>query len=353
MTAVRTESSQTADPMSATATIIVVNFNGGEKLLRCLEAMLATAPASEILVVDNASTDGSANLPAAIESRVRLLRNTTNLGYAAALNQAARQSRGEVLVFCNMDTLPEPGWLEPLLDVLRDDPAAGAVNPLLMLADGHLVNAAGQIIHVTGLGFNRGLGEEPARFGVRPFEVDGIQGAVFAMRRAVYDAIGGLDETGFLYHEDVNLSWLLRLAGFRLYCVPASRVRHDYFLSMYAEKFHLLERNRVAMLLAYTTLATRFLLAPLLLLTEMLAWGYALLRRHGFVRAKWRSYVWVYQRRRSIAERRARAAVLRRVSDARLLRRFRWGFEWRQFFVLARERGRGERKPDVNLPTHE
>jgi GT2 family glycosyltransferase len=104
--------------------------------------------------------------------------------------------------------------------------------------------------HITGLGFNHGLGEPLSRYGSAPFGVAGIQGALFVMRREVYDAIGGFDACGFLYHEDVNVSWLLRLAGYRLYCAPSSRIRHDYFLSMYAEKFHLLERNRVVMLLA-------------------------------------------------------------------------------------------------------
>jgi GT2 family glycosyltransferase len=331
--------------MTPAVSIIVVNFNGGEKLAVCIAALVETANGSEIVVIDNASTDGSADLPEHLAGHVRIIRNAENLGYAAALNQGARVTRGQYLVFSNMDTLPEPGWLDPLVAQLRDRRDAGAVNPLLLLSDGRHVNAAGQNIHVTGLGFNRGLGDSLSQYGDRPFEVAGIQGASFAMRRSVYEEIRGFDATGFLYHEDVNLSWLLRLAGYNLYCVPASRVRHDYFLSMYAHKFHLLERNRLAMLLAYMRPSTRVLIAPLLLLTEALAWGYAILRRHGFPSAKWRSYQWVAAHRPDIEARRQLADGLRRVGDLPLLRRFRWEYDWSQFGTLARERGQGQRRP--------
>jgi len=329
--------------------VIVVNFNGGAKLLRCLEALVATALEAEIIVVDNASTDASAELPPGLASRVRVIRNAVNAGYAGGLNRGAEASSGEILVFANMDIVPEPGWLAPLVSALQGNPQLGAVNPLLLLMDGASVNAAGQRIHVTGLGFNRGLGEPADRFGEQPFAVDGIHGACFAMKRSVYEQVGRLDETGFLYHEDVNLSWLLRLAGYALLCVPASRVRHDYFLSMHAEKFHQLERNRVAMLMAYLKPGTLLALSPALAFTELLAWGYAILRRHAFVAAKWRAYGWVISHRPQIRARRRLAAKLRRTGDFRLLSGFAWSYVWRQFGVLAREQGPGKRRPGAGI----
>ena len=329
--------------------IIVVNFNGGKKLRKCLQVMLATAGEAEIVVVDNASTDGSAELPSLLASRIRVIRSGVNAGYAAGLNQGADASSGEILVFANMDTVPEPGWLAPLAAALRENPEVAAVNPLLLLMDGVSVNAAGQRIHVTGLGFNRSLGEPAGRFGDRMFAVDGFHGAFFAMKRSTYDLVGGFDATGFLYHEDVNSSWLLRLAGYELCCVPASRVRHDYYLSMHADKFHLLERNRIAMLMAYLRPGTLLALLPMLLFTELLAWGYAILRRHGFGGAKWRSYGWVVAHREQIRERRRLAAKLRRAGDFRLLAGFGWAYDWRQFGILARERGLGKRKPGAEI----
>lgn len=342
----RMSADRTADRVS----IVVINFNGGAKLHACLRALRITAPDAELLVVDNASSDGSAQLPPELASHATVIRNEDNRGYAAAINQGAAASAGELLIFMNMDTLPEFGWLDPLVAELRGDATVGAANPLLLLADGERVNAAGQHVHPTALGFNRGLGCRPSQFGNTPFEVSGIQGAVVAMRRAVFDEVGGLDAAGFLYHEDVNLSWLLRLAGYRLVCVPASRVRHDYFLSMYPEKFHLLERNRVAMLLAYIRPATLLLLAPLLALTEVMAWGYATLRGVRFLAAKWRSYLWVARMRTHLAARRVLVRRIRRVGDLRILRSLRWQYDWSQFGILAGERGESRRKPGSSLP---
>jgi GT2 family glycosyltransferase len=337
-----------ADRLRAENTsIVVVNFNGGEKLSRCIDALLATAANAEIVVIDNASTDGSLD---AVRDRVRVIANAENAGYPAALNQGARATSGDVLVFLNMDVLPEQGWLEPLASFVRDHEDAGAVNPLIPLMNSDRINAAGQRIHVTGLGFNRGLNDTIESAGSEAFEVSGIQGAVFVMRRAVYEQIGGFDETGFLYHEDVNVSWLLRLAGYRLYCIPRSRVRHDYFLSMYAEKFHLLERNRVSMLLSYLKPGTLFLLSPMLALTEAFIWVYAILRRRGFVRAKANSYRWIARRWPWILERRRLARRLRKVGDASVLRAMHWKYVWGQMATLARERGESARKPATPLP---
>ena len=329
--------------MAENASIIVVNFNSGDRLTRCIEALIRTAPAAEIIVIDNGSSDGSADLPDDLARAVTIRRNRQNTGYAAALNLGAAIARHDLLIFSNMDVIVERDWLAPLSSVLHDRADAGAVNPLIVLLDGAEVNAAGQNIHLTGLGFNRGLNDPIAKYGQEPFEVSGIQGAFFAMRRDVYEKIGGFDASGFLYHEDVNLSWLLRLAGYRLYCAPRAHVRHDYFLSMDAGKFHLLERNRVAMLLAYMKPATRLLLLPFLVLTESMAWVYAAVRRHGFLRAKWQSYRWVLQHRKVIRERRAVAGKVRTIGDLALMRRLHWSYDWKQFLTLAGERGAGRR----------
>ncbi len=281
-----------------------------------------------------------------------VVRNDANLGYAAAVNVALERARGEFLAVLNMDLVVEPGWLPPLLAFLRDNPRAGIVNPLILLADGSGVNAAGQDVHVTGLGFNRGLDRSVESAGSVPFEVSGIQGSAFLVRTADLRRLGGMDDLGFLYHEDVNLSWLYRLAGFNLWCVPASRVRHDYFLSMYPEKFHLLERNRVAMILAYPRPATLAALSPALLATEALVWSFSVLRGPRFLAAKASSYGWVWRHRHEILERRRFAKTLRTVGDTAILRDLRWSYSWGQFVTLGRERGPSRRQPDGGLRTN-
>ena len=298
-------------------------------------------------MVDNASSDGSdriADEAAERHDSVRLLRSPTNRGYAGAVNLALAETGGTHVAILNMDVMVSPGWLDPLISSLEANPDAGAACPLILLeSDPGRINAAGQNVHVTGLGFNRWLEEPRVRAGTEPFRVSGLHGAAFAMRRDLLQSIGGWYEGGFLYHEDVELSWLLRLAGREIYCVPASTVSHDYQLTMFPHKLFLLERNRWSMLLANTRGATRLALSPLLALSELMMWGYCLLRGVSFLRAKLDSYRWISGNRERIRERRRFVEGLRRRSDWAVVRGLHWGYPVDQFVTLGRERGESER----------
>jgi GT2 family glycosyltransferase len=328
---------------------IVVNYNGADALERCLGALIAgTDPAAtEIVVVDNASTDESpaiAERLAAEHERVRLLRSPTNRGYADAVNLALPEARGDFLAVLNMDVVVGPGWLEPLIALLERKPEVGVACPLILLeSDPGRINAAGQNLNVTGLGFNRWLGKPREQAGSVPFRVTGLHGAAFVIRRSLLERLGGWDESGFLYFEDVELSWLLRIAGSEIWCVPASTVTHDYHLTMFPRKLFLLERNRWKMLLADLRGRTRLALAPLLALSELMMWGYCLLRGPSFLRAKWESYGWIRTNRELIRDRRDQIEPIRRRSDREVLRGLRWGYPLDQFLTLGRERGTSER----------
>jgi hypothetical protein len=300
-----------------------------------------------VLVVDNASSDGSdaiAEEAAGRHESVRLLRSPTNRGYAGAVDLALAEARGTYVAVLNMDVVVSPGWLEPLIAFLEATPGAGAACPLIVLeSDPGRINAAGQNVHVTALGFNRWLEEPRERAGTAPFRVSGLHGAAFLLRRDELEAIGGWDDRGFLYHEDVELSWLLTLAGKEIHCVPASTVSHDYHLTMFPHKLFLLERNRWSMLLANTRPLTRLALSPLFVLSELMMWGYCLLRGPAFLRAKLDSYRWISTHRERIRERRRFVEGLRHRSDWGVLRRMHWGYPLGQFVTLGRERGESER----------
>jgi hypothetical protein len=329
--------------------VIVVNYNGADALSRCLEALVADTDdaSAEVLVVDNASSDGSEAVAEEAAERhepVRVLRSQTNRGYAGAVNLALAEARGSYVAVLNMDVVVSPGWLDPLISFLESTPGAGAVCPLIVLeSDPERINAAGQNVHVTALGFNRFLEQPRIRAGSAPFRVSGLHGAAFMVRREDLEAIGGWDESGFLYHEDVELSWLLTLAGKEIHCVPASTVSHDYHLTMFPRKLFLLERNRWSMLLANTRPMTRLALSPLLALSELMMWGYCLLRGPSFLRAKLDSYRWISTHRERIRERRRFVETLRGRSDWGVLRRMHWGYPVDQFVTLGRERGESER----------
>src|SRR5690349_7232836 len=141
-----------AEPVS----VVVVNYNGEGALAGCLEALLSDddGPA-EILVVDNASADGSAAIAeraAERDDRVRLIRSPTNRGYAGAVNIALAEASGTCLAVLNMDVVVSPGWLRPLVELLATAPDAGVACPLILLeSDPGTINAAGQKVNVTGL----------------------------------------------------------------------------------------------------------------------------------------------------------------------------------------------------------
>jgi GT2 family glycosyltransferase len=329
--------------------VVVVNYNGAGALERCLSALLADTgdTETEVLVVDNASSDGSeaiAERLAGEDNRLRLIRSETNRGYAGAVDLALTEARGEFVAVLNMDVVVSGGWLPPLIDHLEAHPEVGAVCPLIVLeSDPSRINAAGQNIHPTALGFNRWLEQPRERAGSRPLRVSGLHGAAFLVRRELLERLGGWDDSGFLYHEDVELSWLLRLAGKDIFCVPASTVRHDYHLTMFPQKLFLLERNRWKMLLTNLSSGTRLALSPLLAISELMMWGYCLLRGPRFLRAKWQSYGWLRRNAEIIRHRRREVAPLRRVTDWAVLRRLHWGYPLDQFVALGRERGESER----------
>jgi GT2 family glycosyltransferase len=328
-----------------TVSIVVVNYNGADGLERCVRALVDGAGRRdiEVLVVDNASSDGSDDIAerlAAELGSVKLLRSETNRGYAGAVNLALAQATGTYLAVLNMDVVVAQGWLDPLVSLLDAHPDAGVACPLILLeSDQGRINAAGQDLNKTGLGYNRWLGEPREVAGTDPFEVDGLHGAAFVIRRSLLDQLGGWDASGFLYFEDVELSWLLRIAGARIWCVPGSTVSHDYHLSMFPEKLFLLERNRWKMLLADLHRLTRLALSPLLALTELMVWAYCLVRGPKFLSAKRRSYGWVRAHGPLIRERREQVDVLRRRSDWEVVRGLRWGYPLDQFRTIGRERG--------------
>ena len=342
-----------ASPPSETeplVSVVVVNYNGAEEIEGCLTALAAdaAAPPIEILVVDNASTDGSAAIAdrlAVEDARITVLRSPINRGYAGGVNVALEHARGSLVAVLNIDVAVGPGWLEPLVALLEARPEAGAVCPLIVLqADPETINAAGQDLNVTGLGFNRWLGRPRSRAGTEPILVSGLHGGAFVIRKQIFDRLGGWDESGFLYAEDVQLSWMLQLLGADVYCEPSSVVVHDYHLTMQPRKLFMLERNRAAMVLANLRTGTLVALSPLFALTELMMWGYCLLRGPRFLKAKLDSYRWLVSQRGQIGTRRKLAGSLRRRSDRQILRRLRWGYAWDQFVTLGRERGRSERR---------
>lgn len=302
------------------ATIIIVNHNGRGHLDQALASLQQDhQPAYEVIVVDNASSDGSAEHIATRYPGVRLIRSGTNLGFGAANNQAARQAKGEYLAFLNPDTKAEAGWLEPLIRALEIYPRAGMVTAqVLLMHTPNRINTCGNDMHLTGFTLCRGASASRDSYAERA-EVAAVSGAAFAMRRDLFQALGGFDESFFLYMEDSDLSLRARLAGYRCLYVPESVVYHDYRLRFGPQKTYYHERNRYAMLLKTFSWSTLLFMAPALALGEIVAWGFVLLFEPLRLGNKLRAYAWIVRRWRQIMRDRQQTQRLRRSSDRDLL----------------------------------
>lgn len=302
------------------ASIIIVNYNGRTHLPRCLDSLLADNMANvEIIVVDNASTDGSADLVVHDYPQVRLIRSQENLGFGGANNLAAAQSQGRYLAFLNPDTMVTVGWLDALFTALEEQPQAGLVTSQILLLDqpGH-INAAGNEMHLTGLTLCRGLGEEVGRW-QQGDRVTAVSGAAFVMRRSLFIELGGFDADYFMYFEDTDLSLRARLLGYDCLYVPNSVVYHDYQLRFGPRKTFYEERNRYMTLLKALRWPTLLLLLPVWLLAEVVTWGFVLIRDRANWRNKVQAYETVWRERSLLQQKRQQVQASRKVSDRTLL----------------------------------
>ncbi len=294
------------------ASVIIVLYNSAAFVRTCLASIIADASApKEIIVVDNASTDVGRALVEREFPTVRLIALPQNLGFGAACNVGAAAAQGRYLAFVNPDTVVEPGWLAALIAALDADPTIGAVSPKLTLWDQpQTINACGLDIHFVGFGSCHFFGRPASQ--VRTMgDIGAISGAAFVMSRTLYQRLGGLDPHFFLYVEDTDLSWRLRLAGYRCCYVPQAVVRHHFPPGFPAQKFFYLERNRYWLLLKNLDGAALLALLPGLCVAEACSWGYALLRGWSYVRAKWSAHRWLVQQWSALHQARAKAILNR------------------------------------------
>jgi GT2 family glycosyltransferase len=210
-------------------TVILVTWEGGHLLSACLESLRAQTVPHEVIVVDNASTDGTTDLLADRYPAVRVLRNPVNRGFAGGVADGLQMVDTPLVALLNNDAVAAPDWLERLMAAMDRHPEAAAVTSRLLLADvtPPTLNNAGVVLRDDGYGADRGLGE-PADAYEDPEEVFGFSGGAALLRVDALREIGGFPRPFFLYYEDTDTSWRLRKAGWTVRYEPSAVVHHRH-----------------------------------------------------------------------------------------------------------------------------
>lgn len=209
--------------------MVILNYNGRRYLDACLDALMAQEldGGFEVVVVDNASEDSSVEHLHERWPQVLVVQAGRNLGFAGGNNLGLRHTRGEHVVLLNNDTRVRPGWLRALVAVAEADPAMGAVTSKLVFMDrpGVIQNAGGLVL-TDGSGGDRGTGEDDRhQFDARE-EVFAACGCAVLLTRRMLEDVGTFDDTFFVYYEDTDLSWRMRLRGWQIVYEPAAVVEH-------------------------------------------------------------------------------------------------------------------------------
>jgi GT2 family glycosyltransferase len=213
-------------------TIVVVTWDAVDLLPGCLESLRGQewrGRRPRLLVVDNASTDGTSGWLATHAPDVEVVRSPRNLGFAGGADLGIQSSSTPYVALLNDDATVDAGWLAALADALEQPgrERVAAVTARVLLAGRDRVNSTGNLVSRTGRGRDRDW-QAPAT-GVRPAdEVFGFCGNGVLLRRAAVDEVGGFDAGLFLYYEDTDLSWRLRAGGWTVRYEPAAGVEHRH-----------------------------------------------------------------------------------------------------------------------------
>lgn len=313
--------------MSPRIAIIIVSYNSRQDLPDCLSSLGSVSyPADRVsvLVVDNASTDGSSALVRERFPAVTVLEAKINVGFVGGNNLGiawALDRSYDAVLLLNPDTQVAPDFLSKMVAVWQAQPRVGAVQAKLLLhPERTLVNSWGSELHFLGFGYSGGYRQSDRPLDVR--EIAYPSGAAVLLPAAILRHVGALDERLFLYHEDLEFGWRLWLCGYRVLLAPEAVVYHRYVFARSRRNYYYMERNRYLVLLSHYRLGTLLLLMPALVAVAVM------MILISFVRGYWREEIGAHlvlfwpATWRTLIRRRREIRRLRRRSDRVVSQRF-------------------------------
>ncbi|MGI8806258.1 MAG: glycosyltransferase family 2 protein [Acidimicrobiales bacterium] len=282
-----------------TVSAVVVSYNSATYLPDCLRS-LRSEGVDDVVVVDNASSDGSARVASDADPEVSVVETGANLGFGSGANRGVAAASGDYVLILNPDTVVEPGTVKALSEALDRDSGLAVVGPRLENLDGSLYPSVRRFPDLTvafghaflGLiwpanPFTRRYRMLDWDHGQAAADVDWVGGACFLVRRAAFDVVGGFDEAYFMYVEDVDLCWRLGQAGWRIGYEPGGRVVHALGGSSRLVPYRMIAEHHRSLLrfVSKSTAGTRRAMVPVvaagLAVRTVAAWAHHALGGRG------------------------------------------------------------------------
>jgi len=336
--------------MDSLVSIIIPHWNGIDVLSECLDSLKKTVyPNFEIIVVDNASTDGSGDWIKNHHPQIKLINNDKNYGYAGGCNRGVLHADGELVVFLNNDTVQDKYWLQNLVSFINSHPGCAAVQPKILnyYERNRFDYAGGSGGHMDVLcyPFARGRIFLDQEIDSGQYDDDDrcfwASGTAIMVRKDYYMEAGQFDEKFFAHMEEIDLCWKLQLMGYKVFVHPAAVVYHKNAVSLpmtSLKKFMLNHRNSLLMLLTNYKLLTTLYILPLRYALEWVAIFYALSKfdfRHAFGIIK--AHIWILLHLHIIYSRRIKIKQKRVLSDREMMKAFYRGSIVLDYYIARKK----------------
>ena len=308
--------------------IIIPHWNGIDVLSECIDSLKgSTFDSFEIIVSDNASSDGSQAWIVENHPDVILLENDNNYGYAGGCNRGVNVAKGEFILFLNNDTIQNPNWLDPLIDRMKGDESIAAIQPKILNYYNRKIfdyaGGSGGHMDLFCFPFARGRvflnQEEDLGQYDNAKRCFWASGTAMIVRKDLFKAAGKFDETFFAHMEEIDLCWRFHAMGYEVWAEPRSVVYHKNAVSlpMYThQKYYLNHRNSLLMLFGNYSIPVAFYVGFIRLILEFTALGYAIVKMDwNHVTGILRSLGWILIHPITILRKRSRFNQIRKMRD--------------------------------------